>query len=289
MVNLFEKRHFEGKKVLLMGGEGFIGRNIAEVISEKFNCYSVGIEKSIFPERKDVFIKVNPYTEIIKDEFDAYVHLIDNRIDLEFFAENEMGMVKNMGIKKDKHLIIFSSAVVYANPGSEYGKRKILLEDVYKKFCKKNGINLTIFRLFNIYGKYQFPFRQGSLVANIFYNYLDRQPIEINDMDAMRDFIFAKDMGAIVKWVIENKFFGKADLATGELISIRDLLKVFTENIFSHEVEIIDKGGKEKNLCPTGGAELYANIKPTSLLEGLNSALSFYEKHNNMIKKHINK
>ena len=133
--------------------------------------------------------------------------------------------MKNIGIQKGKHLIVFSSAVVYANPESPYGKRKMLLEKTYEDYCKRHKINLTIFRLFNVYGNYQIPHKQGSLIANIFYNYINHKQIEINDMKAMRDFVCAKDIGEIVKWVIENNFFEKSDIVQQSVI----ILKGFPE------------------------------------------------------------
>ena len=278
----------DSKKVLLIGGEGFIGRNISDVISGRFDCYSLGIKKSLFPERKDVYINGDPYVDYVGKEFDVYIHLIDNMVEPDIFTEKEKSLLEHVGMKKGKHLILFSSAVVYVNPESSYGIRKVLLEKIYEEYCKEHGINLTILRLFNIYGKYQLPYRQGSLIANILYNYLNDTPIEINDMQARRDFMYAGDMGKVVLWVIENKFFGKMDLATGKLISVKDLLRALSDSVFLKKMEVVNKNIKENNLCPLGDAKLFSNITPVSLSEGLNDALSFYKKHDRVIKKYFN-
>ncbi|MDH4330459.1 MAG: NAD-dependent epimerase/dehydratase family protein, partial [Candidatus Moranbacteria bacterium] len=123
----------EKKNILILGGEGFIGRNIAEFLSsEKYSCSSVGVEESIFSEnRKDELKKINPYDCKIENDFDVAIHLIDNRAaEGEDFADAEKKLIENIGLKSKKHLILFSSAVIYANPDSEYGKRKIELERI---------------------------------------------------------------------------------------------------------------------------------------------------------------
>lgn len=275
------------KKIMLIGGEGFIGRNLADVLCEKFECLSLGIQKSIFEERKDKFIQINPYVEKIDNKSDIYIHLIDNKVSGEEFLKDEESLVKNLEIQPDKHLILFSSAVIYANPNSDYGKRKLALEDFYKNYCINNNINLTILRLFNTYGEFQFPYCQGSLVTNIFYNYINNITIEINDMNAKRDFVYSKDIAKVVQYVIENKIFGTYDLATGKLITIRELIENFKKFIFSNEMNVQDKNVIENITCPAGNNFLYDKINMTPFLEGLKQTHKFYIDNNQLIKNRI--
>ena len=277
------------KKILILGGEGFIGRNIAAELSDVFSCYSLGIEESVFGSgRKDVFIEGNAYKDKNLKKFDAYVHLIDNQVLDDEFEKEELKLIENIGFLKNSHLILFSSAVIYANSESPYAKRKIILEKFYEDYCEKNNINLTILRLFNIYGKFQIPYKQGSLIANILFNYQNNIPIEINDMTAKRDFIYAEDMAKFVRSVIENDFYGKTDLATGKLISIGDLLEICKKKVFIKEIEIIDKKNTENNLCPLGNNVLLEKVKLISMEEGLKKTAFFYEKNSDVIKKYLN-
>jgi len=276
-------------KILLFGGEGFIGRNIAAELTTGSSCFSLGTKETIFNlDRVDVFIKGNPYEDKINEKFDVYVHLIDNQVADDDFEKEELKLIENIGFIAGSHLIIFSSAVIYANPDSPYAKRKIKLEDIYENYCAKHNINLTIFRLFNIYGKFQIPYRQGSLIANILFNYQNDIKIEINDMNAERDFIYAGDMAKLVRWVIENKFYGKIDLATGKLISIMELLSICKDNIFSKDVDIIDKNNIESNVCPLGNSFLSEKTELIPLKDGLTETLNFYEQNLNVIKKYLN-
>jgi len=194
--------------------------------------------------------------------------------------------MSNINIGEDKHLIVFSSAVVYANPDSPYGKRKLALESFYEAYCEKNNINLTIVRLFNIYGKYHLPYRQGSLVANIFFNHLNGVPIEINDLEAKRDFIYAGDMAKIIKYIILNKIYGKSDLATGRLISIGEIIDIIKSDIVE-DLEFINKNIKEQIVSPVGSNDLSKKVKLVKMEDSLKIAYSFYEKNNQLINDNI--
>lgn len=273
------------KKILILGGEGFIGRNLADLLSKKYACFSIGLKKSIFKKRKDKFIKADPYEKKIKNDYDVIIHLIDNKIDLKHFSEEEKKLIKNIGLNQKNHLIIFSSAVVYANPDSEYGQRKLKLEKIYSEYCKKNKIKLTIFRLFNTYGLYQIPNRQGSLIANLLMNYLNNKTTEINDKLAQRDFIFSQDIGKFIHYAIKNSTVGTFDLATNNLISIEKIIKILEKKVIKKKISIIYKNDKESAICPKSKNNLLKNIKITKLDTGFKKAFIFYEKNMNIINK----
>lgn len=272
-------------KVLFLGGEGFIGRNLAYCLSDFYDCYSVGIEKSIFDKRRDRFIKKNPYKEKLDNNYKAIVHLIDNNVDIKDFSKEEKELAKNIQLNKNNHLILFSSAVVYANPDSDYGKRKRELEKFYKEYCFKEKIKLAILRLFNIYGPYQFPNRQGSLIANILYSYLNKKDIIINDFNSRRDFIYSLDMAKTVKWGIDAGFSGIDDLATNRMISIRELVDVIEKDIVKSKLNIIDKRIKEEILPFAPKSNIIKNIQLTDIKKGLQETLCFYENNFKKIKE----
>lgn len=275
----------KNRKILILGGEGFIGRNIAGFLSRYYDCYSVGIEKSKFDGRKDKFIKKNIYKDKIKNSYAAIIHLIDNPARGEKFSKEEEKLIKNLELNKNNHLIIFSSAAVYANPDSEYGRRKLKLEKLYSNYCKNNGIKLTIFRLFNVFGPYQIPNRQGSLVANTLVNYLNGKTVAINDKKAKRDFIFSSDIGKFVHYVIENSVTGTFDLATNKMVAIEALIKKIEKNVIKGKLLLDCKYVKEDIVCPKAKNKLLENVKTTSLEGGLKKTFVFYKQN----LKNINK
>lgn len=272
------------KKILILGGEGFIGRNLFDFLSKNYDCYSSDRSASVFTGANRKVVKKNPYEQKIKNNYNIIIHLIDNKVDNRFYEKKELELIKNIDLSDKNHLILFSSAVIYANPDSEYGKRKIKMENIYSNYCNKHNIKLTIFRLFNIYGSYHLPNRQGSLVSNILLNYLNGKAVEINDLSACRDFIYAKDLGKFIKYAIEKRQFGIIDLATNNSVSINELLLSIEEAI-KGKLNIIDKKNKETITCPKAKNKLIGKIKVTSLKQGLRKTFLFYKKNLNIINK----
>ena len=273
------------KRILILGGEGFVGRNIADSLSASFACFSLDRKKSIFPKRQDKFIKADPYREKITGRYDAIIHLIDNKIKKGvLFKKAEQQLLENANLQKGVQLVLFSSAAVYANPDSEYAKRKIQLEKIYQDYARQKGIKLAIFRLFNTYGPYQIPGRPGSLVANIFYNYLDKKPVEINDKKAKRDFIFAGDIGKISAYAVKKALAGTFDICTDKLSTIKNILGLISK-IVGKKILVNDQKISEKIICPAGKNVLSDKIKLTSLEQGLKKTYNFYKRNLNTLKK----
>lgn len=272
------------RKVLLLGGEGFVGRNIAALFSSEWDCFSVGEQQSPFLERADTFIQANPYQEVIPNTYEAIVHLIDLKVSPRELLQQEQRLIENLGINERTHLIVFSSAVVYANPDSPYGLRKRALEKFYQTFCKEKNIRLTLVRPFNLYGPFQIPFRQGSLVANLIYNYLTTTPTDINDMEAKRDFLFAGDLAQMVKQIIEQKLEGIYDIGAGKLTSIRALVALLEEKVFKEKMQIIQKNSKDLSKDRVAEGDVLERVSMLSLEEGLTLTLDFYKKNISLIK-----
>jgi UDP-glucose 4-epimerase len=280
-------RKIIGLKILFLGGEGFIGRNLATYFSKMNTCFSVGKRKSDFIERTDTFIEADPYKEKIPNGYDVIVHLIDNKVSPDLLIEEENRLAGNVDFNAKNHLIIFSSAVVYANPDSEYGRRKIALEKFYVEYCKKRNIALTIFRTFNVFGPFQIPYRQGGLIANLLYNFLNKKRTEINDIHAQRDFIYSKDIPKFVEYVLKHRLQGTFDLGSGTLVSIKDVLTLLEEKILQDTINIINTNKKEGLTCPPAKSDILKEISATSFEEGLIEMVKFYKNNMNILKKYV--
>lgn len=275
------------KKVLILGGEGFIGKNISDVVSNRYDCYSCGIEKSLFPNNRAKYLDLNPYQKPLNGSYEVVINLIDNQVPFEEIEVDEGRMLSNLLHVRPKQIILFSSAVTYADPNSDYGKRKLLIEKIYTDFCKNNNIKLLIFRLFNIYGFYQIPYRRGSLIPNILINYLTEKPTEINDLTAQRDFIFAQDMARCVEKAIEDSLEGADDLATNNLISISELIKAINSIIKDGALDIVNQNNKEETNLAKASSNIVKDIKLTPIEIGLCKTLDFYKNNLRLVKEII--
>jgi nucleoside-diphosphate-sugar epimerase len=275
-----------GKKFLFIGGEGFIGRNLATYFSKENDCTSVGQHPSLFTGRRDAYIKADPYRDVISGEYDVVVHLIDNKIPLSVFESEEQQLVGHFSLRPGGHLILFSSAVVYANPNSEYGKRKKTLEAFYTRYCSEHNITLTIFRPFNIFGPFQLPYRQGSLVANLMCNFLLNKSTEINDMEARRDFMYVADIARFVERALVGKRSGVFDIGSGRLIQIRDLIECLDHNVFPVKGNIVDKHTKEHTPDQPAERTLSLILPMVDFDEGLKRTFAFYRSNTHLLQEY---
>lgn len=268
-----------------MGGEGFIGRNIASLLSEEWDCFSLGEKPSPFLERTDTFIQGDPYWEKIPNLYDVIVHLIDLKITEDELVHQEEKLVTHLELNPANHLVLFSSAVIYANPDSEYGRRKQVLEKFYQRVCQEKNIRLTIVRPFNLYGPFQIPFRQGSLIANLLYNHLEEKVTEINDMEAKRDFLFVGDLAQMVQRVIEQKLEGTYDIGSGKLTTIREVITILEEKVLKEKIQILEKKNKDTSKDQVAKGDLLEGLAVVNFEEGLGKTLDFYKENIPVIKR----
>lgn len=268
---------YRSRRLLLLGGEGFIGRNIASHFSLGNRCVSVGKRPSCFLVRSDRFLQIDPYQAEVPGTFDTIIHLIDHQVPLERFAQEEARLLENIHLGTSAHLVVFSSAAVYVNPDSEYGRRKMALEDYYADYCRQHGLSLTIFRLFNVFGPYQVPHRPGSLVANLICNHLAKQETEINDMEARRDFMYAPDIPKFVEYVLRHRLQGIFDIGSGRLTTVADLIERLERMVFQEPASIADRNHRESIASRRAHGPLLREIPMVDFDEGLMQTARFYQ------------
>lgn len=276
------------QSIAILGGEGFIGRNLALHLSNRYKCLSVGVVRSPFLDRKDTFISAHPYEEKVNHQCSVIIHLIDNsRCAIEDFLDEEKKLAENIGLNDKDHLVLFSSAVVYANPESEYGLRKKMLEEFYTEYCRKNDVKLTIVRLFNTLGSFQIPQRPGSLVANIIYNHMVGRASEINDRQSKRDFIYASDIPKFIEYFLENGVTGTLDLGSGKLTSIADIISILESEVLKIPLNIIDKNKTDSIISPRANNQYLSQIPVTDIVTAMSQMVDFYKNNIDTIKKYV--
>lgn len=269
----------EVKKILILGGEGFLGRNISEQLSKKFVCQSVGRQESFFSNgRKDIFVKADPYVQTIDNDNTVVINLIDNKVPLEVVLMLEKTMMDNLNIKSGGLFIFFSSAAVYFEPKSEYGLRKQVLESFYQKYCQQNNIRLIIFRLFNVYGPFQLPYRQGSLISTVIVNMLKHRKTIISNLDIKRDYVYTKDIAKVVEKAINSEFTGISNLATGHYTTISEVLRAI-ELVADSAIEFVVTNTVESAFCPKPEIKFGGDLLCTTLESGLVETVDFYKKN----------
>lgn len=142
----------------------------------------------------------------------------------------------NAAAANDVKLLIFSSsAAVYrtdvaskakedmADPQSVYGKTKHAAELVLKKIAAGSNLNITVLRIFNVYG----PGVDGSLV-NKLVNSDSQNPVRLIDPDNfVRDYIHIDQLTELIEQICIKKpqGFNLVNAGNGLPVSTTELLR----------------------------------------------------------------
>ncbi len=268
------------KKVLLLGGCGFIGSHLADVLLNK------GYQVILF-DRKNINLKnvihLKGKIDVIEGDFlneidlrkaiegmDYIVHLvystlpftsIDNIVyDVE---TNVIGSIKLLNLmrenKNQKIIFISSGGTIYGkavklpldeyhmtNPISSYGITKLVIEKYLFLFKHISNINYLILRLSNLYGE-RYDIRKSQGIINVFLNKIKNGEdiIIYGDGNNIRDYIYIKDFcEAFIRLIDQDINNEILNIGSGIGYSINDVVK----NI----KEVVNKNFKVKYINDRG-------------------------------------
>ena len=259
----------DNQHVIVTGGAGFIGSHItSRLLSKAFKVtvidnLSTGKEENI-PNGAD-FIKMDlgqksSYAYLENITCDAVFHLagqssgeasfIDPFYDLKSHVLSTYCLLEWCKKKRVSRFLYASSMSIYGDPNylpvnenhplqpkTFYSAAKISAE-AYIKLYQTLGINVTILRLFSVYGPGQNLDNKMQGMVSIFLSYLlENTPIIIKgSKDRFRDFIYIDDV--VDAWLesFDNPLtYGKVyNVGSGEKTKVEDLIKAL-KNSFGYE------------------------------------------------------
>ena len=266
-------------KVLITGGAGFIGSNVAEgllaknhevvIVDDLSNGKKENIPADAKFYRKD--IRDKEVFEIFKDENpDIVIHnaaQLSVRVSVEdpvFDADiNIMGglnVINACSILKVKKIIFASSGgTVYGEqeyfpadekhptmPVSPYGVAKLTTENYLYYFYKTFGLEYISLRYGNIYGPRQDPYGEAGVVAIFSGIMLEGGNPTINgDGLQTRDYVYVEDVVDANIKAIESGFVGPLNIGTKKETSVLELFKILREISGKSNIEEIHGPAKE--------------------------------------------
>lgn len=292
---------------LVTGGYGFIGNQLAELLSHEFsevrildNLSSVArvvrlpnvhfIQGDIrdaettFEALKDVDVVFHTAAQI-----DVVASTREPFVDLE---NNILGTLSvcEAARKNDISKIIYSSsAAVYGNadvfpinemqpirPISQYAASKYSGELYLAAYHSLYGIDEISLRYFNVYGPYQRPENAYSgVISKFFYDARSNAQIQIfGDGKQTRDFVYVKDVARANLLAAKSKATNTAiNVGSGVETSINDLAEKIKEMVPS-DVRIVHVtprvGDGRRSLADISLAKKLINYEPeTKLADGL--------------------
>lgn len=273
----------KNKKVVITGGAGFIGANLAkELVVDNsviiIDDLSVGKKENLtdFSGRNVEFIKgsIGDFSllERVFRNVDFVFHeaaissvarSIENPL-----ATNEVNVTGTLnvllaasgsGVQK---VVFASSAAVYGdtptvpqreetilNPQSPYAATKLIGEYYCRVFQTVYGLPTVSLRYFNVYGPKQDPNSEYAAVIPRFAKRLSEgiPPIIYGDGEQTRDFVFVGDVVRANILAAESDAVGVFNIGQGQRVTINKLATIITR-IMNKDPDIIHADAREGDI-----------------------------------------
>ena len=304
-------------KILVTGGAGFIGSNVADgFIAQGYQVVVVddlssGYERNV-PDRA-IFYQVDITDEGLEEVFqkehpDTVVHhaaqidvrksIEDPMYDARVNVLGSLNVIRQSlrhGVKK----IIYASTggAVYGEPEylpadedhpirplCQYGVTKHTVEHYLYLYRHHYDLDYTVLRYPNVYGPRQDPLGEAGVVA-IFTEALmhGRRPTIYGDGTHTRDYVFVGDIAAANRLALQRGGGRILNLGWGREISVNDIFKALKKNL-SSDVEPIygeERLGEIHRIClDSSRAREALGWKPeVSLDQGIGRTVEYYRRH----------
>lgn len=279
-------------RVIIIGGSGFIGTNVAIALKRKE--YDVLVLDRL-DKANDILEEFNiPYKQCdyvngigfddVFQEGDCVIHLVSTSLPnssnedvYKDATENVLPAINlmNLCVKAGVEKIIYSSSggQVYGipknvpiveghilEPQSAYGIHKLAVEKYLQLYSKLYGIKTNILRVSNPYGAGQQPFRGQGVISTFLASALLGRNVEIwGDGTAIRDYIYIDDLAdAFVKAVEYDGEKQVFNIGSGIGVSVNDIFE---------EIESVTQKHIHKNYIDAKSADVHANVLDCSKAE----------------------
>ena len=244
-------------KILLLGGTGFIGKvllnKLEQYHSTKIMIHSTNLQTTAQKFKGDILNKKSFFDEIRNDEtiINLLGQLTANESDC--IKSNILGglnLLNSCIDKKIRQIILISSINVYgenlkrssketdpSNPASNYGKIKMITEEMYKNFSETYGINVTVLRLAGIYG----PNGNSGFLTQIIKSIKNKNiiPVCYNNGEQQRDMLYIDDAIDCILNTLnsEPRGFNIFNISSGNRYSMNELISMI-ERISKEKISV---------------------------------------------------
>ena len=270
-------------KVLVTGAKGFIAAHlIPQLRAEGHEVVE------IHRERGDLS-RMESWAELPRT--DTVVHLAGRSFVPEswgdpagYLAANVMGTAAALDYcRKTGAGLVYLSSYMYGNPdrlpipesapirvNNPYALSKKLAEDVAGFYADRFQVNVSILRLFNVYG-----IGQGDrfLIPSVIRQVRSGQPIRVKDLGPRRDYVYVADVvRAIAKAVTVGRGLSICNIGFGTSHSVEEMIREVQE-AWHTDLPVVDEGERR----PDEIMDTVADIREARRLLGWEPAFGLRE------------
>jgi UDP-glucose 4-epimerase len=274
-------------KILITGGAGFIGSNVADMLAAKehdiviADNLSTGFEHNVNKKAKFIKVDITDFEEIEKIfnyekpeiiyHFAAQIDVRKSVSDPIFDARTNIMATLNLiklsnDFKVEKFIFSSTGGAIYGDtddrptkenhsewPLSPYGIAKLATDKFLNYYHEVFGLKYVSLRYGNVYGPRQNPHGEAGVVA-IFLNKMlnNEQPVINGDGNQTRDYIYVEDVAKANILALENiDKVGIYNVGTSIEISVNGLFDEINKNFGEKFKEIHGpaKLGEQKTSC----------------------------------------
>ncbi|MGB8658477.1 MAG: NAD-dependent epimerase/dehydratase family protein [Candidatus Zixiibacteriota bacterium] len=303
-------------RILVTGGAGFIGSNVADGFIHQghkvtvVDNLSTGLECNV--NKKARFFKADIRSVVMDNIFEktkpdllchhaAQIDIRKSTADPVFDAGvNIIGSLNllNACVKHNVKKVIFASTggAIYgeqdyfpadenhpANPLSPYGVAKLTIEKYLHFYRETHGISYIALRYANVYGPRQNPLGEAGVVA-IFCDRLLRntQAVINGDGAQTRDFVFVQDVVSSNLLALDYPKSDVFNIGTGAETDINRIFGILREKTGSKQKVLhgpAKPGEQQRSVLDCTKAERLLGWKPKhSLEDGIATTVEFFGK-----------
>ncbi|HIP12068.1 MAG TPA: NAD(P)-dependent oxidoreductase [Arcobacter sp.] len=268
------------KKVIVFGGNGFIGSYVVQELLERgYNVVSADLNSSKYVDeqyfQKCDILDTDSVNKLIDGasivyNFAGFANLDDAIANpIKALELNVMGNLNILEACKKHHVKRFvyaSSAYAMSDKGSFYGISKLTSEKLTEEYYKKFGLEFTIVRYGSVYGERDY---HNNYIYNLLKKSLETNEINHSgDGEEIREYIHAADVAKLATDLIESdEFINEHIILTGvERMQRKELFEMINEILGNTLTINLDNDGYHNHykttpysFHPTRSKKLVAN------------------------------
>lgn len=297
---------------LITGGLGFIGNELARQLAPDGDVVILDNRNRVAPRIEDLAKIPVHEVDLVNHELTARtlaeikprvvyhmaaIHFIpecnaDPERTLRVNVEATMGLLRACKAAGVEHVLFASSGAVYADSPRElselsliepvdiYGWSKWFAEELCRWFAAREGLRITICRLFNNFGPRE---TNAHIIPEIIHQLRHGDQLKLGNTSTRRDYIHTSDTAQALRRLAESGHRGHrtVNVAGGQHASVDELIAMIG-SVLGRKLEVVHvtdryrSADKQVQVADIALLHQLTGWKPsTSLREGLETLLRF--------------